>query len=155
MITPQNAMVISASAACMSLVLPSLTFVFAVFIFREAKRIREIEWITSTNSAWNDFNKLVLTDPNHKEWVEFLTTDSSDYDKYEPFKRVNWILFNYLNVLVSTMHSAKAKHKNKSYFDEILQAEFRLMNKRQNYVSQFLEQTGYDPEFIAMYRRYL
>ncbi len=152
-IIPQNATVVSAYVGLISLTLTGLTFVLAILIFREAKKIREIEWISTTNAAWNDFNKLILTDTNHKEWMEFLTTETAEYDQYDPAKRINWILYCYLNILVSSMHAEKSRHRSKTFYGDILNAEIKVLKKRRDYILRFMEINGYDKDFITLYRR--
>lgn len=150
-----TASLISTSASVISAVVSSCTAVLAFLVFREARHIRQLEWINTTNSVWNDFNRMILEGENHKQWIEFLQEDgNSEYEAFKFTYRINWILYTYLNVLVSSTHAMQLKPSRIVFFREILAAEFRILWHRRAYVSEFMDTCGYDPMLKSYFRNY-
>jgi hypothetical protein len=153
-IDPQIAPLISASASVVSTALSICTVVLAVLVFREARRIRQVEWINTINSAWNDFNKIVLDKENHKEWTSFLAPDNRNFETFQFENRVNWILYTYLNILVTSMHAMRMKASRRDFLERTLVAEFEILFPRRSYVLEFFRCGGYDQFLTSCFENY-
>ena len=149
-----NPPTISALANSISAFASVVTASLAFLVFREARRIRRLDWISNANLIWNDFNKVMLQNENDRKlWMDFLFADDDRYDDYRFENRVNWIIFCHLNILVTSMHISKER-RDDVFFKKILEAEFHVLWKRRKYISALMESTGYDPAIRIYFRRY-
>ena len=131
-----------------------VTACVALLVFREARRIRELDWINRTNMIWNDFNKILLEDEVRETWLDFLTADDDKYSGFKLANKVNWIAFYHLNVLVTSIHLREYMRRTDVFFKAVLEAEFQLLWKRRRYIQQLMDSTGYDSKIKRYFARY-
>jgi hypothetical protein len=149
-----SAPVISALASSIAALASIVTAILALLVFREARKIRRLEWISQANLIWNDFNKILLQNEDIRRlWIEFLSADEEVHGDYKFENKVNWIIFCHLNILVTSIYTRKQR-RGDVFFKEILEAEFRILWKRRKYISELMESTGYDPVMRIYFRDY-
>lgn len=154
LIDTSNAAIVSAWAEILGAAGSFATAFIALFVFREARRIGQLEWINNSNLIWNDFNKMLLERGFHKKWAEFFFDEKNIPEFFQYHREINWYIFCHLNILVTIIRTEKIRSYDDEYFRRILEAEFRLLYRRRYYVYSLMRETGYDPDLIRLFRDY-
>jgi hypothetical protein len=126
------------------------TAIVAVFVLREAQRIRRVEWLAKSHEMWQVFNNAVITH-GYSDRIEELRSANSPLSRID--SRDRYFIFMYMNVLHVEFEALRRRLIDEDYGVETMVDSFLWFKGIKSEVAVFMRDGGYDDGFTDMFER--
>jgi len=123
------------------------TFLVALLVFLEARKIRRTEGILRQNQAWNDFGNAVATLEDQAMERILLGREPADPPRTA---RESFLLMSFFNVVSSDYSAFRVGAIDPRYVVHSLTFAAEVVIRNQAWVFGFLNRHGYDAGFVRM-----
>ena len=120
------------------------TLVVAVFVYWEARAIRQADGIFRQNQAWNEFGNAVAELYEGSRIGELLMGETVN-TKLTP--REAFLLMSFFNVVSSEYNAYRVRTIDKSYVIHSLTMTSRIVKSNKGWIFTFLRDYGYEQSF--------
>lgn len=122
----------------------SLSFVIAVLVYFEAKRIQKNESFRNLIDLWDQYNRIQIETGFYAKYGDFYQFKCSEKKLNEEYVMVIWGLFNVLQFTWSSLRDGilpdfYSRHQATSWFF--------LLKPRREFFLAFMDENGADPAF--------
>ena len=126
-----------------------VTAIIAWLVFREARSIKQIQWLSNAADKWQDFNKFLVENECADRWEAILSGNDLDTPLSAKDKRM---LLMYFNIQMIEYKLIKKRIVPKSAL-AAMRKEFAAFRKHSSFIGQLLEHGGYAPEYVKFVRQ--
>jgi hypothetical protein len=122
----------------------------AVLVFREARSIRTMEWLSRSIQMWQSFNQMLLDEERAVRWRRLL---DGSLPAAEIKMADHYVLFTYVNIIFAEYQFARQKLINRDYALESVADNLKQLVPNGGFIIPLLRFTGYDNEFVDLIER--
>jgi len=128
------------------------TFIFAAFVYFEARRIRRLECIFGQNRAWNDLGNKIAELKGAGRVGDILLGEEK-LSKNDLSAEEAFILMSYFNVVSSEYNAYWQGAIDKDYVDHSFEFTCNVLRNNSAWIYEFLKRYGYEERFMADLRK--